>query len=174
MCLIWTVNIICCLPMFKFPFDGQRITRFLFLIYISTFNVFIPTFIVQKKMRFFFSFFFFSMSVLNFIFLPIYLHLLSCFLPVWWRAFESQFKFTDSWQIWIWYQGFVKAFNLHYSCKKIQSNSKRPGKLWCTFLFTLCLVKPWLHIYYAHLAFMRSEHSVCRGSLMTTYIMLLA
>ena len=60
MCLIWTVNIICCLPMFKFPFDGQRITRFLFLIYISTFNVFIPTFIVQKKTRFFFSFFFFQ------------------------------------------------------------------------------------------------------------------
>ena len=28
----------------------------------------------------------------------------------------------------------------------------------------------WLHIYYAHLVFVRSEHSVCRGSLMTTYI----
>ena len=25
----------------------------------------------------------------------------------------------------------------------------------------------WLHIYYAHLAFVRFEHSVCRGSLMT-------
>ena len=29
---------------------------------------------------------------------------------------------------------------------------------------------PWLHIYYAHLASARFEHSVCRGSLMTTYI----
>ena len=26
------------------------------------------------------------------------------------------------------------------------------------------------HIYYAHLASVRFEHSVCRGSLMTTYI----
>ena len=25
----------------------------------------------------------------------------------------------------------------------------------------------WLHIYYAHLAFVRFEHSMCRGSLMT-------
>ena len=32
----------------------------------------------------------------------------------------------------------------------------------------------WLHIYYAHLASVRFEHSVCRGSLMTTNIMLLA
>ena len=31
-----------------------------------------------------------------------------------------------------------------------------------------------LHIYYAHLASVRSDHSVCRGSLMTTYITLLA
>ena len=30
------------------------------------------------------------------------------------------------------------------------------------------------HIYYAHLASVRFEHSVCRGSLMTTYITLLA
>ena len=28
----------------------------------------------------------------------------------------------------------------------------------------------WLHMNYAHLAFVRFEHSVCRGSLMTTYI----
>ena len=28
----------------------------------------------------------------------------------------------------------------------------------------------WLHIYYAHLAFVRFEHFGCRGSLMTTYI----
>ena len=28
----------------------------------------------------------------------------------------------------------------------------------------------WLHIYYAHLVFVRFEHSVCRGSLMTTYL----
>ena len=28
----------------------------------------------------------------------------------------------------------------------------------------------WLHVYYAHLAFVRFEHSVCCGSLMTTYI----
>ena len=27
-----------------------------------------------------------------------------------------------------------------------------------------------LHIYYAHLAFVRFEHSVCHGSLLTTYI----
>ena len=27
----------------------------------------------------------------------------------------------------------------------------------------------WLHTYYAHLASVRFEHSVCRGSLMTTY-----
>ena len=32
----------------------------------------------------------------------------------------------------------------------------------------------WLHIYYAHLASVRSEHSVFRGSLMTTKIRLLA
>ena len=31
-----------------------------------------------------------------------------------------------------------------------------------------------LHIYYAHLASVRFEHSVCRGSLMTTNITLLA
>ena len=31
----------------------------------------------------------------------------------------------------------------------------------------------WLHIYYAHLAFKRFEHSVCPGSLMTTYILLI-
>ena len=30
------------------------------------------------------------------------------------------------------------------------------------------------YIYYAHLAFVRFEHTVCCGSLMTTYIMLLA
>ena len=30
------------------------------------------------------------------------------------------------------------------------------------------------YIYYAHLAFVRFEHSVCSGSLMTTYITLLA
>ena len=28
----------------------------------------------------------------------------------------------------------------------------------------------WLHIYYAHLASVRFEHSVCRGSLMAAYI----
>ena len=28
----------------------------------------------------------------------------------------------------------------------------------------------WLHIYYAHLSTVRFEHSVCRGSLMTTYL----
>ena len=28
----------------------------------------------------------------------------------------------------------------------------------------------WLHIYYAHLASVRFEHSVCRESLMTTYV----
>ena len=28
----------------------------------------------------------------------------------------------------------------------------------------------WLHIYYAHLAFVRFEHSVCCGSLMTTCV----
>ena len=28
----------------------------------------------------------------------------------------------------------------------------------------------WLHIYYAHLASVRFEHSVCRGSLMTTCV----
>ena len=32
----------------------------------------------------------------------------------------------------------------------------------------------WLHIYYAHLAFVKFEHSVCHGSLMTNYVMLLA
>ena len=32
----------------------------------------------------------------------------------------------------------------------------------------------WLHIYYAHLSSVRFEHSVCRESLMTTYITLLA
>ena len=32
----------------------------------------------------------------------------------------------------------------------------------------------WLHIYYAHLDSVRFEPSVCRGSLMTTYIMLIA
>ena len=31
----------------------------------------------------------------------------------------------------------------------------------------ICIYK---HIYYAHLASVRFEHSVCRGSLMTTYI----
>ena len=29
---------------------------------------------------------------------------------------------------------------------------------------------PWLHVYYSHLASVRFEHSVCCGSLMTTYI----
>ena len=33
---------------------------------------------------------------------------------------------------------------------------------------------PWLHIYNAHLASERFQHSVCRGSLMTSNIMLLA
>ena len=28
----------------------------------------------------------------------------------------------------------------------------------------------WLHIYYAHLAYVRFEHSVCRRSFITTYI----
>ena len=28
----------------------------------------------------------------------------------------------------------------------------------------------WLHVYYAHLASVKFEHSVCRGSLMTIYI----
>ena len=32
----------------------------------------------------------------------------------------------------------------------------------------------WFHTYYTHLASVRFEHSVCRGSLMVTYIMLLA
>ena len=32
----------------------------------------------------------------------------------------------------------------------------------------------YIYIYYAHLASVRFEHSVCRGSLMTTYITLLA
>ena len=32
----------------------------------------------------------------------------------------------------------------------------------------------WLQIYYAHLASVRFEHAVCRGSLMTTYVTLLA
>ena len=31
-----------------------------------------------------------------------------------------------------------------------------------------------VHAYYAHLATVRFEYSVCRGSLMTTYLMLLA
>ena len=30
------------------------------------------------------------------------------------------------------------------------------------------------YVYYAHLAFVRFEHSACRGSLMATYITLLA
>ena len=33
---------------------------------------------------------------------------------------------------------------------------------------------PWLHIYHTHLASARFEHSVCHGSLIATYITLLA
>ena len=40
------------------------------------------------------------------------------------------------------------------------------------YIYILCIYI--MHIYYTHLASVRFEHSVCRGSLMTTCIMLLA
>ena len=42
------------------------------------------------------------------------------------------------------------------------------------FMYIYIYIYILLHIYYAHLAFVRFDHYVCHGSLMTTYIMLLA
>ena len=61
--------------------------------------------------------------------------------------------------------GFVATFTLLRSCAQVHEltqshcGDNREGTLFS-----------WLHIYYAHLVSVRFEHSVCRGSLMTTYI----
>ena len=46
---------------------------------------------------------------------------------------------------------------------------------WCTVIYCWyqCTLFSWLYICYAHLASVKFEHSVCCGSLMTTYITLL-
>ena len=38
------------------------------------------------------------------------------------------------------------------------------------YVYVYVCMYMYMHIYYAHLASVRFEHSVCRGSLMTTYI----
>ena len=52
--------------------------------------------------------------------------------------------------------------HMMYGYKLLVPMNQRVPKSWALF--------SWLHIYYAHLAFVRFEHSVCCRSLITTYI----
>ena len=60
---------------------------------------------------------------------------------------------------------------LSYQCVTVHHV---PKYMSCHKATVVIILFSWLRIYYAHLAFVKFEHSVCCGSLMSTYIMLLA
>ena len=69
---------------------------------------------------------------------------------------------------WALFSSLVTAMCNHPSCAQVHELKQSHCRTnWEATLFS------WLHIYYAHLASVRFKHFLCRGSLMTTYIMLL-
>ena len=69
---------------------------------------------------------------------------------------------------WALFRSLVPAICKRPSCAQVHElPQSHPGDNQEGTLFS------WLHIYYAHLASARFKHSVCPGSLMSTYAMLL-
>ena len=97
----------------------------------------------------------------------------SWFCKVWalcvsWITYDHLY-YTPCLACWVLFGSLVPAMCNRISCAQVH---ELPQSHCCDnregILFS------WLHVYYAHLDFMRFEHSVCHGSLMITYIRLLA
>ena len=102
-----------------------------------------------------------------------YMLCLSCFCEIWalcvsWITYDHLY-YAHCLACWALLGSLVPAMCNRTSCAQVHEltqshcSDKREDTLFS-----------WLHIYYAHLAFASSEHSVCRGSVNTTYITLIA
>ena len=93
----------------------------------------------------------------------------SFFCEIWalcvsWITYDHLY-YAPCFASWALFSLWVSAMCNRTSCAQVlEVPQSHCGDNWEGTLFS------WLHTYYVHLASMRFEHSVCRGSLMTIYI----
>ena len=93
----------------------------------------------------------------------------SCFCEIWalyvsWITYDHLY-YAPCFACWVLFGSLVPTMCNCTSCTQVHElQQNHCGDIWEGTLFS------WLHVYYAHLAFVRFEHSVCRGSLVFLYL----